>query len=101
MMAAVPGFFTQRVALGQSTFVLTLRYNARMDRWLMDVADANANTLLYGKPVLGSWPAFDRFHGIVAGLPVGSMVAFDLTGAGRDPQEDTLGNDVKLLYVDP
>jgi hypothetical protein len=98
MPAQVSEFFSQRVALGNATYVVTFRYNARMDRWLIDVADANTVPLVTGLPILGGWPMIQRFQGIVKGLPEGFWVALDMTGAGRDPQQETLGGDIPLFY---
>ncbi len=99
MSAQASEYFTQRVALGASVFVVTFRYNGRMDRWLVDVADSNLKVLLTGLPVLGGWPVTTRFKGLIEGLPTGFWVALDMTGAGRDPQQDTLGGDVPLFYL--
>ncbi len=92
-------FYSQRTALSGVSYILTFRYNARMDRWLLDVADSNANLLLAGAPILGRWAGVKRFNGLIPGLPVGALAAADLTGADRDPQEETFGNDVPLFYL--
>jgi hypothetical protein len=92
---------TLRIALGAAVYVVTLRYNSRMDRWLIDIADANLNPLVQGRVLQGAWPAFQRFSGVVAGLPVGFIYALDNTGAGGDPQENTLGGDCPLYYWEP
>ncbi len=91
-------YFVQRTALGDAVFVVTFRYNSRMDRWLVDVADANLKPLLYGIPILGAQGITSRFRGIIPGVPKGFWAALDMTGAGRDPQEFTLGGDLPLLY---
>ena len=93
------GCFTMRTTLGAANFTLTARYNARMDRWLMDVADANGNALLTGMPILTGWPIWTRFFNNIPGLPAGAMLAVDLTGAGNDPTEFTFGGNVPLFYV--
>lgn len=92
------GCFTMRTALGTASFTLTMRYNARMDRWLMDIADANGVDLLNGQPILTGWPVFTTFFNKIPGLPAGYLIAADLTGNGNDPTELTLGGDVPLVY---
>ena len=99
MAAALPGWFTIRTVLGKASYNLTYRYNARMDRWLLDVADANNVLLISGQPILGSWPVFGRFLGRVAGLPNVLLLVVDMTGQGRDPQEDTFLADVQQFIV--
>jgi len=93
------GCFTIRTALGGASFTLTIRYNARMDRWLMDVADSNGMTLLSGQPILTGWTVFGTFFNKIPGLPSGAMVAVDLTGNGADPTEFTLGGNVPIFYI--
>ncbi len=95
------GFSTIRVALGDATYLLRTRYNARMDRWILDVADSNANLLVAGIPILGEWPTLTRFQGIIAGLPKGMLASIDMTGSHRDPQENTFGTDCPLFYLEP
>ncbi len=100
MSAPINQFYSQRTVLGGVSYVLTFRYNSRMDRWILDIADANAVTLVTGVPILGRWAGLRRFNGIIPGLPKGALAATDLTGADRDPQEATFGNDVPLFYLD-
>ena len=95
------GFFNQRTVIDGVTYVLTFRYNARMDRWILDVADANQNTLVAGAVIQGGWPVISRYRGIAIGIPVGAFLAIDMTLQGRDPQEFTLGADVPMLYYGP
>lgn len=101
MSIPTPGFYTQRTTLSGVSYLLTFRYNSRMDRWLLDIADANAQLLLAGLPILGAWSVAGRFAGLIRGLPLGHLAAADLTGAQRDPQENTLGSDVPIFYMVP
>lgn len=93
------GFYSERVALDGISYILSFRYNARMDRWLLDVADSSGNPILYGCPILESWPVLSRFRGKIPGLPQGPLVALDQSGTGQDPTEKTLGASVPLFYV--
>lgn len=95
------GFYSERIALGASVFVLSIRFNSRMGKWILDVADANNVTLLGGIPILGNWPLTDRFHNLILGLPEGTIAALDLLSLGRDPDENTLGSDMPLFYSEP
>ncbi len=100
MTAPALGCYSQRTVLGSVSFLLTFRYNARMDRWLLDVADTNANLLVAGVPILGRWAGLHRFNGRIPGLPRGYLAATDLTGMDRDPQEHTFGTDIPLFYLE-
>jgi hypothetical protein len=90
--------YSESVALGASVYVLTFRYNSRMDRWIMDIADSNANTLLTGMPVLSMASVLRTLKGSVPGLPKGLLFAADLSGAGADPQLATFGAGCPLFY---
>jgi len=92
------GFFSQRTVFNGVVYGLNFRYNARMDRWLVDVLDANQNMLLAGQPLLGGWDVLHRFQGVV-NVPAGILLPVDMSGQGRDPQEFTLGSDVQLFFL--
>lgn len=94
------GYFTQRTALGAASYVLTFRFNSRMDRWVLDIADANQNVLVSGLVIQGGWPTTKRLRGIIAGLPKGDFLAVDMTGQGRDPDEETMGGDCVMAYYE-
>lgn len=94
------GSFTQRTILDGVAYNLSFRYNARMDRWILSVADANQNQLLSGICIQGLWPVITTWHNLIAGLFTGDFIAVDLTGQGRDPTELTLGGDIPLFFVD-
>jgi hypothetical protein len=93
--------YSMRIALGAVVYVLTFRYNARMDRWLLDVADANLNILVSGQPILGGLGVAGDLGGCIPGWPAGLLFTLDNTGAGRDAQENTFGGDVPLYYWEP
>lgn len=89
-----------RIALGASVFLLTFTLNTRMGGWVLDVADANNNPLIYGVPILTGWPALGIFNKRLSGLPLGMLLAIDLSGNGADPQEFTFGSTVPFYYVE-
>lgn len=92
--------FFETVALGDSAYMFSFRYNSRMGRWIMDIADYSGNPLLSGIPLLPSYPLTDKFIGKIPGLPPGNFVVIDETGAERIPGIDNLGVDIKLIYAE-
>lgn len=99
MSVPTDSFFTQRTVLGPDTFILTFRYNARMDRWILDIADASNNVIEQGMVILASRNVYGLYiNKLAAQLPAGSLIPVDMTGQGRDPQLKTLGGDVLLGY---
>ena len=95
---ATLGNYTQRVNLDGVVYLLGLRWNDQMGRWILDLADSAGNALVQGRPVLEGVGLLDRFKGIVAGLPAGSLRAIDGTGNHQDPDSDNFGTQVQLLY---
>ena len=94
------GCFTMRTVMGTASYTLTVRYNARMDRWIMDVADAQGNTIVTGLPMLTNWPVYGLFLNKLPGLPQGALVPVDLTGNNNDGTEYTMGGDVQVFFAE-
>jgi len=88
--------YSMRVELDQKIFILSFRYNARMDKWVMDIYDDQGNTLMHGIVLYTNFPLA---YGIVSDdLPQGEFVCVHITGDDIDAGRDNFGTDVKLLY---
>ncbi len=97
-----PSFFSMRLVLGVATYILTFRYNARMNKWICDIADASNNNLLNGQPVNTAWPILGTYFNRIAGaLPPGLLLALDMTGQGRDACLNDFGGDIQVFYYQP
>jgi len=90
--------YTFQIELDGSLYTLTFRYNERMDRWLMDIADENEDALLLGIPILTDFNLIERFKD--DNLPPGEFFALDESGAQKYAGREDLGNDIKLFYVE-
>ncbi len=90
--------YTFQIDLESKLFTFTFRYNERMDRWIMDIADENENELLLGTPILTQTNLIERFKD--DNLPPGEFFAIDESGEDKQPGREDLGNDVKLFYVE-
>lgn len=88
--------YEMQVELQGITYTLNFRYNERMDRWLLDIADSIGVELLNGIVLLTNVPLTDDY--VIAGLPPGRFICEDTTGQNKDAGADDLGNDVRLLY---
>ncbi len=90
--------YTFQIDLEGTIYTFTFRYNERMDRWLMDIADANEETIITGIVVLTEWLLIDRFKD--DRLPPGNFLAIDESGEQKYPGREDFGQDVKLFYVE-
>lgn len=88
-----------RVVLSGTVFTLRLKYNTRMERWMLDIADASGVDLVVGLPVLVSRNISGNY--VITGLPSGFFFASDDTGAGENPTLDSFQSDKTFFYGDP
>lgn len=88
-----------KVDLTDVIYTLTVRYNSRMGRWLMDLKDASGTAIVAGVPLLIEVDLFSRFGR--AALPAGIIVPIDDTLDQVDPVRNSFGNTHSVLYVDP
>lgn len=91
--------YTFRVDLSNVIFTISVRYNTRMSRWIVDVQDSSGNPIVMGLPVLLEGDLYSRFGR--AALPEGIMVAIADTLDQLQPTRNSFGNTHSLLYVDP
>lgn len=87
------------VTLSGQVYTLRFRYNTRMQRWIMDVADSANNDVLNGVPVLIERDLAGQY--VFVGLPSGTFFALDLTGQGDQPTRYSFGVAAALIYRDP
>lgn len=93
-----PSYF-QKVTLDEVVYTLSFRFNARMNKWIMDISSSAGVALLEGLPLTQGMPLTYRFVGRTADFPLGQFWIIDETEQGGDPDRDTLGQDIKLIYT--
>lgn len=86
-----------QVELEANIYFFELRYNTRMQRWLMDIEDKDKITIVQGIPILTEIFLLSNF--VDDRLPPGFIIAIDESGKGKQATRQELGNDVKLLYI--
>lgn len=92
--------YTQEIVIAGTVYVIGIRYNARMTRWIMDIMDSSGAAIVMGIPLLVTVPMAYRFVGRVANFPPVQFMVIDETGQERNPTRDTLGSDIKLLFAE-
>jgi hypothetical protein len=92
--------YALKVTLDNVVYTLRFRWNSRLAKWIMDISDVSENPLLMGLVLYEGIPLIWRFVGRIEGLPPGGFLVVDETGQNRDPDVETLGTDVKLIYTE-
>ena len=93
--------YRMTVALDGLYYDFAFRFNRRDNHWYMDVVFNGVNVIMgvkivHSDDLLLQYPEFrvdDR-------LPPGTMQVIDATGADRDPDKSTFGDDVTMFYVE-
>lgn len=88
-----------KITLSNVIYTLRFRYNVRMQRWIMDIADASDNDIINGIPLLLLRTLSDRF--VIASLPVGTLFVTDDTQQNTQATRYSFGTDHTLFYADP
>jgi len=91
--------YSQKATLDEVSYTLSFRFNARMDKWIMDISSSAGVALLTGVPLMMGMPLTYRFVGRTVDFPPGQFWIIDETDQGRDPGRDTLGLNIKLIYT--
>jgi hypothetical protein len=85
-----------QISLDGRVFFLAFRFNSRANRWIMDILNDSRVNILMGIPLLTGLPLVQAYRR--EALPPGTFYCIDQTGAGRNPDRETLGVDVLLIY---
>jgi hypothetical protein len=91
-------WFRFRVALSKTTYTLEMRYNTRMQRWILSISDATGKPLLMGIPLLIMRGLLGQYRTIK--LPVGPLFCIDDSGQGVEATLSSFLTDHGLVYVD-
>lgn len=91
-------FFT--IGLSGVQYTLRFRYNTRMSRWIMDVADGMNNDVITSIPLVIFRYLAAQFHYLTT-FPVGSFFILDNTNKDTQPERYSFGTDHVMYYLDP
>ena len=86
---------TLTIALSGVVYQLRIRYSARTDLWVLDIADADGNSMVRDIPMVTGCDLLRQYHHLGFG---GALVVQNaVTGDDQPPQFDDLPG--ALLYV--
>jgi len=84
------------IILEDVTYFFEFNFNARSERWSMNIFDSDNNLLLAGISLLYNVDLTGRF--VNEELPPGRFILYDTEDANKSPTRNELGTRVKLLY---
>jgi hypothetical protein len=89
-----------KIILSGATFFLRMRYNTRMQRWILDITDPSNNDILDGMPLLIDRDFLNQY--VIPNLPAGKIIVSSSTGStSNQPSRYSFGSEDVLLYYDP
>lgn len=96
--AANKPWFSQPITLQGVTYTLEFQYNARAQRWFMDILDVSEQPLLLGIPLEIDRDLNGQYGAYV--FPQGLFFCRDNSGQGQAPTLNSFSVDHVLLFVD-
>lgn len=88
-----------KITLSGVIFTLEVKYNVRMDRWILNINDASGVQVLQGMILLINRNITGQYRTLK--IPVGVFFATDDTGKETQPNRNSFGVDHTLFYADP
>lgn len=85
-----------KITLSGAVYTLRFRFNTRMNRWIMDIADPSNNDILDGLPLLILRNIAGQY--VITGLPPGVFFCVDNTGKDLQPVRASFGLGSSLYY---
>lgn len=92
-------YYTQKVQLDGTDYILHFSYNQRTDRWSLAIHDESDTPLQQGLKLIANWPLLRHYH-FKPELPSGELIVIDTTGKGSPPGLNDLAPDgrCQLIY---
>ena len=87
-----------KIDLDDVTYTMQFYFNARMNRWHLNILTDNEEPLLMGIPVHVNVDLVGRFKETNKTLPQGTMFATNSTSEYVEPFRDNFSTDVRLYY---
>jgi len=88
-----------RISFSGVIFTAHVRYNTRMQRYLMNICDSSDNPILLGIPVLIERDLTAQYPTLA--VPAGTFFVTDDSGQEQQPTQYSFGIDHTMWYVDP
>ncbi len=90
--------FIQSVVLGDKEYKLSFLYNVRANFWTCSIFTIDDEPIVQGARVSNNYPIFARYSDLR--LPKGNLYVVDSTGGNEEPDFESLGDRIILVYDD-
>jgi hypothetical protein len=90
-------YFEQPWTLDGVTYTFTLRYNLRIQTWMLDVGDVIGAPIVCGIPLIAGRDLLGQYAG--RGLPSGLLFVFDPSDQNGTPGQDDFSAGYRLVYA--
>jgi hypothetical protein len=91
--------YTQTVQLSGVTYQLQIRYNTRMDRWILSVNDISGTPIVQGLPMLSLRSLTGQYTTL--SLPPGPLFCLNQSSPYTEPSLTSFLTDTGFYYGDP
>lgn len=88
--------FSFQIDLDNVVYGFRFIYNARTDRFSMEIQDQLGNAIVSGIAVVTNWKPLARFKD--PALPPGQLFTMDITGGNNEPGAVNFGDSILLCY---
>lgn len=85
-----------RVTLDGNSYVFRMRWNKRLDRWMLSISDSSDSMLVSGIPCCVRTDLLAQFRHLA--LPKGLLMFFNLKDKNVEPDYESIDADVILTY---
>jgi len=92
-------WFTFRITLSQAIYMLDIRYNIRVDRWILSIYDAAQNPIVMGLPLLVTRDIIGQYVSLA--LPPGPLFCVDDSGKNLQPTLSAFLLSHRFMYAEP
>lgn len=91
--------YSQVVTLSGRPYTLSLRYNTRMQRWVLDIADATGIAIVNGLVMLALRNLAAQYTTLA--VPPGALFCYNAQSLYKDPTLSSFLTDTVFFYNDP
>lgn len=98
-MSPTQHWYSFRIALSQAIYTLDIRYNIRVDRWILSIYDSAQNPIVMGLPLLVGRDIIGQYATLA--LPPGPLFCVDDSGKGLQPALSSFLLTHRFIYAEP